>query len=127
MGQARCKTLNMGQRVGRFQCGYDAFQLAAQLKRFQRFIVGRRYVIDPANIMQPSMFRADPWVIQPGGYGMGFRDLAVIVLQEVSPVAVQNARPAGSERGGVPAGLNAVAGGFDGMNMNVFLIEKFVK
>ena len=57
------------------------FKFTAQLKGFQRFHIGDRDILRPANVVQPGMFRANPGVIEPGGNREAFENLPIIVLQ----------------------------------------------
>ena len=51
-------------------------------------------------------------------------DLAVLVHQEIGAVAVQHARPAAGDRGGVHAGVEAVAGRLDAEDLDLPLVEE---
>ena len=56
LGQVRRNFHHMGQCVRRFQRWNDAFLLATQLKRLQRFDICNGHVLRTTNIMQPRMF-----------------------------------------------------------------------
>lgn len=88
--QAGCPTADLGQCMGGLQRRDDAFLAAAQLEGLQRFAVGHCDVFDPALLMQPGVLGADTRVVQTGGNRMGIGDLAILVLQQVGAVAVQN-------------------------------------
>ena len=55
------------------------------------------------------MLGTDARVVETGGDGMGVDDLAVLVLQQISAVAVQYAGHAGSQRSRVASGFDAFA------------------
>ena len=58
---------------------------------------------------------------------MRVADLAVLVLQQIGAVAVQNAGFAAVERGGVHPGLDAVPGGLDTDHRDRGLVEKWME
>ena len=82
----------------------------------QRFVVVDGDVLRPPRFLEPSVFRADAGIIQPGRNRMRLRDLPVRVAHHISAVTVQHAdRCIGGERRGVfarfdamPARLNAI-------------------
>ena len=55
---------------------------------------------------------------------MSVEDLAVVGLQQIRPVAVQNARLAAGQRRAVFAGFDTVAGGLDADDAHVLVVEK---
>ena len=63
--------------MARLECGDDAFDTAAVVKRFDRFVVGNRHILRTPRILQPCMLGTDAGVIKAGRYRMGFDDLAV--------------------------------------------------
>ncbi len=63
------------------------------------------------------MLGADAGIIEAGGDRMRFLDLAVVVHQQISAVAVQHAGPAAGDRGRVLA-VEAVAGRFDAVDLD---------
>ena len=75
----------------RFERGDDAFIAAQVAERLQRFVVGDRHVLRPMLVLQPGVFGPDTGIIQTRRHGMGFRDLAIGVLQQVGTVPVQDA------------------------------------
>ena len=58
---------------------------------------------------------------------MGLEDLAVVVLQQVGAVAVQHAGPPAGQRGGMAAGLDAVAAGLDADHRDGGIVEERVE
>ncbi len=117
----------LGQGVGRFQRGDDAFQAAAVVKGLQRLMVGAGHVFDALDLVQPGVLGADARVVEAGGNRMRVGDLAVFVLQEEGAVAVQHARGAAGHAGGVLAGVDAVAGRFDADDLHALVIEERVE
>ncbi len=58
---------------------------------------------------------------------MRFNDLPVFVLQQVGAIAVQHTRAAADQRRSVPAGIDAVAGGFNADQLHGFIVDIRVK
>ena len=55
---------------------------------------------------------------------MGLDDLPVVVADHIGAVAMQHARTAGGDRGGMPAGLDAVARRFDADDRHFGIVEE---
>lgn len=72
----------------------DAFFKCAELKSFKRLVISGRHIGNATCFMQPYMLWPNAGVIKARGYGMGFLYLAVIILQQIGAVAVENARAA---------------------------------
>ena len=108
LAHRRRELRHMRQRMRRLQRRNDALGPRAKLERRQRLLVGRRHVLDAADIMQPGMLRPDARIIQPGADRVRLDDLPVIVLQQIGAVAVQHARPPAGQARGMLAGLDAV-------------------
>ena len=87
--------------MGRLQCRNDAFKLAAQLERRKGFLVGGRDIFHSAHVMQPGVFRPDARIIQPCRNRMAFSNLAIIIHQQISPIAMQYSRLATRDRSGM--------------------------
>ena len=73
------------------------------------------------------MFRADTGIVQPGGNRVGVDDLAVIILQQIGAVAVQDAGAAALEAGGVLVGVQAQPGGLDADQADILVIDEGVE
>ena len=58
---------------------------------------------------------------------MGFGDLAVLVLQQIGLVAVEDAGRAARDARGMGAAFDAMARGFDTDDLDAFVIEKRVE
>ena len=101
--------------------------LAAELEGVERLLVGRRDVVDAADLVQPGVLGADAGIVEAGGDRVGLRDLAVVVLQQVGAVAVQHAGPAAGERGGVLARSKPVAGRLDAVDLDLAVVEEGVE
>ena len=54
-------------------------------------------------------------------------NLAIIILQQIRTIAMQNAGLSTGERGGVQAAWDAFTSRFNTINFNVFVIQKRVK
>ena len=85
----------------RLQRGNDALQPGAELEGLQRLRIRGRHVFRPPDILQPGVLRPDSRIVEAGRDRMGVRDLPVLVLEEVGAVAMQHARRAAGERGGM--------------------------
>src|SRR6056297_1895724 len=114
LGQIRCDLGDMRQGVTGLQRGDNPFAFAAQLERLQRLLVSDGHVLRTAYVMQPAVLGTDTGVIETGGNRVSLEDLAVIILQEIGAIAVQNAGPATGERGAMlHLGVHALATGLD--------------
>ena len=103
----------VGQRMAGFQRGDDAFETAQVMEGLQRLVIGDGDVFCTAAVLQPAMLGADTGIIQAGGDGVGFDDLAVVVLHQVDAIAVQHADLAvAGQRCGVLAAVEAETGRF---------------
>ena len=58
---------------------------------------------------------------------MAFNNLAVIILQQISPVAVQDARIAAGQRGGMVGRVQPFAASLNADNLNFRVIRKRAK
>ena len=79
----------------RFQRGQNALGTRQQVEGFHALGIGDSDILRATGVFQERVLGADAGVIQAGGDGMGFGDLAVIVADHVGAVAVQHARHAG--------------------------------
>ena len=77
--------------------------------------------------MQPGMFGANTRIVQAGADGMRFQDLAEFILQQIGPIAVQNAGAALRQRRRVFFRIHALAGGFHAMHRNACVIQEGVE
>ena len=114
----------MRQRVRGLERRNDSLGARAQLKRRQRFLIGRRYVFDAADVMQPGMLRPDAGIIQPRTDRVRLDDLSVIVLQQVRAIAMQHTRPATGQARRMFAAFDAVAAGLDADKPHRRIIEE---
>src|SRR5690606_35620903 len=118
---------HLRQGVGRLQRRDDAFQAAALVEGAQRLVIGDRYVLDAADIVQPGVLGADAGVVEAGGNRVGVDDLPVVVLQQEGAVAVQHAGGTAVHAAGVLAGVDAVAGGFHADDLHGGVIQERVE
>ncbi len=84
----------VGHRMGRLQCRHDTFNTGQFTETVQRFFVGYRNVVGPANILQPGMLGPYARIIQASTDRMGAGNLAIFVFHQVSTVTVQYGPPA---------------------------------
>ena len=101
-----------GERVRAFEGGDDAFVRAQQLEGGDGFLVGDAFVAHALQIVQQGVFGADAGIVEAGGNGPGFVDLAFVALQQIGHRAVEFAGRAAAERGRVAGRVEAIAGGF---------------
>ena len=73
------------------------------------------------------MFGANARIIEPGRNRMAFDNLAVIILQKISAVAMQNARQPAGERGRMIGCVEPQPTGFNADNANVIIVQKRMK
>ena len=80
-----------GDGMRAFERGDDAFGACAELEGIERFLIGRGLVFHAADIVQPAMFGANAGIIEAGRDRVGLLDLAVLVLQQIGLVTVEDA------------------------------------
>ncbi len=107
--------------MARFERGDDAFGAAQVVEGFERFLVRDAHVFSAADVLQEGMLGADAGVVQACAHAVGLGDLAVVVLQDVSAVAVQHAGAAQLQRARVLARIHAFARGFHTDQTGVFV------
>ena len=73
------------------------------------------------------MLRAHTGIIQSGGNGVYRGNLAVLVLTEIGLHAVENAHPAGVNRGGGFKGVDAPSGGLTADQPDARVVDKVVE
>ena len=71
----------MGHGVTGFECGNDALRATQLMKGSQRLVVGGSDVFGSANLLQPSVFRPNAWIVQPSADTVGFLHLSAVVLE----------------------------------------------
>src|SRR6185437_11235339 len=76
------------------------------------------------HVVEPGVLGADARVVETGGDRMRFGNLAVAVHQQVGAVAVQHAGLSAGNRSSVLTTGDAVAGGFDAVNLDAGFVEK---
>src|SRR5690606_20011561 len=99
-----------GQGVRGLDRRDDALGAREQGERLHRLRVGDAAVAGAADAREPGVLGPYPRVVQTGGDRVRLDRLAVLVLQQVALRAVQHAGGALADRGGVPVGVDAVAG-----------------
>ena len=89
----------------------DALGAGQQAQRLHGRVVGDRAVLAAAAVLEVGVLGADARVVEAGRDRVRLGDLALLVLQDVRPRAVQDAGLARGQGGRVLAGLDAVPGG----------------
>ena len=105
---------------------YDG-KYVAELERRQRFGVGDRAIFGTAGILEQRVLRPDARVVEPGGDGVCLDDLAVLILQDVTPRPVEDAFLALYERCGVLGPVQAVASRFNADDLDTFVRDELVE
>ena len=111
--QRRRQLDHLADGVAGLERRQDALEPAAEREGVQRLVVGDRLDLDPADVLEPGLLRPDARIVEPGRDRVRLDHLAVLVLQQVGALAVQDAGPARGHRRGVLAGVDAVARGLD--------------
>src|SRR5579862_6297245 len=94
----------------RFECGNDAFDAAARMKRRQRLVVGDRHVLRAAGVLEPRMLGSDAGIIETGRDRVRLPDLTVRVLQQIRPLPCSTpGRPAQSDAAWRPVSMPSPA------------------
>lgn len=105
----------------------DALRAGEQAQGLHRGVVGDRAVLAAARVLQEGVLRADARVVQAGRNGVRLGDLALLVLEDVTAGAVQDARLARGQGGRVLAGLDAVSGGLEADQADVGVRDEGVE
>ena len=113
--------------MGGLQRRNDALQPGAKLEGLQRFRVRRRHVFRAPCILEPGVLRPDSGVVEAGGDGMRVGNLAVLVLEQIGAVAMQNARRAAGEGSRMLPALQPVARRFHPDNADIRVVEEGVE
>lgn len=103
----------LGQCMGGFEGGENAFELGNLLEGGKRLGVVDADVFDPAGILPVGMLRADTRIIEACRTGVDIGGLAVFILQDIAERTVKHARPTGREGGGVLTERGPAATSFD--------------
>ena len=82
---------NVGQRMGGFQRGQNAFHAAELLEGRKRFVIVGHAVLHASHGRKMGVFRAHAGVVQSRGNGAGRQNLPVVVLKQHGVLAVQHA------------------------------------
>ena len=90
LGLGGCNLHDMGKGVGRFKGRNDTLQFAAQLKGGESLLVGGGHILHALHVMEPRMFGADAGIVEACRNGMALGDLAIVIHQQISAVAVQD-------------------------------------
>ena len=85
--------------MARLECGDDAFGAAQVMERIQSFLIGNADVFSTANVFEKGMFRADAWIVEARADAVRFCNLAVVVLQDISAIAMQHTWATALQRG----------------------------
>src|SRR5690348_9992390 len=96
--------------MGRFEGADDPLGAGEAGEGVERLGVGRADIARAADLLEPGMFRADRWIIEPGRDRPGVVDLAVLVLEHEGLGAVEDAAPAAQQGRAVIAADEALAG-----------------
>lgn len=79
------------ESMRRLERRYYTLLLSADAESSQRLLVSRDDVLCTAGVLQPGMLGTYAWVVQASGYRVCLDDLALLGLQNVCPLPVQDA------------------------------------
>src|SRR6266478_1677316 len=113
LGSLRRNAQGFHDGMSGFQGRKNAFQARTIRKAVQRIRVGHMRVSNPAVVFPKTVLGADAGIIESGGDRVNRRGLAIAVLQHIALTAVQDARPAETDRGRVLTELRPASAGFD--------------
>ena len=117
----------MGDGMGGFEGGDDAFHFGQRAEGREGFGVGGVVVIDAAGIAVVAVLGPDGGVVEAGGDGVGELDLAVGVGEEPGFGALEDSEFAALETCGVAASHDAVTSGFDAGHFHRFITQEGIK
>lgn len=118
---------DVGEGVGAFEGGDDAFGVGEFAEGGEGFVVGGVDVFGAANVLEVGVLRADGGVVESGADGVGEFDLAVVIGEEPGFGALEDAEFSALEAGGVFFGFDAFASGFDADHAEVGVIDEGVE
>lgn len=103
--------------VGRLQRRNQALRARQELKGLQRLHVRYGGIVCPSAVLEPRVLRPHPRVVQPGGNGVRFRNLSVLVLRRSGPHTNRQVHQNLVGKGCRECGRNVTTGGmeWDGM------------
>src|SRR5256884_4289799 len=78
-----------GDGVGALQSRQDPFESGQQGERLECLPVGHCFIQYPTAVLQVSVFGPDPRIVEARGHAVGWLDLPVGVLEEVTQAAVE--------------------------------------
>ena len=113
-----------GHGMRGFERRNDAFRAAQRDGGIDGSLSQQAQYSARAAIVQPGVLGTDGGVIEPGRNGMGERDLAVVVLQQIAARAVQHAGRAAGEARGMFAQFVAAAAGFDADQLHAVVLDE---
>lgn len=117
----------MGDGVGGFECGEDAFLGGEGFEGFEGFVISCGDVLNTSGIFPIGVFRTDAGVVESGGDGVDVTGLSVVVLHDVAEAAVENTFLSEGERAGMIAGLRAASSCFDTGEADGFVFNKGIE
>ncbi len=117
----------VGDGVGGFEGGDDAFALGGDLQSGEGLLIRDGIVLNAAGVFPIGVFGADAGVIETGGDGVNVSSLAVGVLEDVAEGAVKDARVAHGEGGGVLAETASASAGFRAVEFDSGVFDEGVE
>src|SRR5437667_2967184 len=91
-----------GDGVGALKRRENSLQPGKSREGVQCLPISHRLIQYATGVLQVSMLRPDPRIIEPGRHAVGGLHLAVRVLEQIAEAAVEHARLPARERGGMP-------------------------
>src|ERR1700744_2717433 len=112
------------QRMGRFQRRDDPFGARTKLECLQRFLIGRRYIFNAADVVERGMLGPNPWITQSSADRVSLDNLPIVVLQKIGTIAMKNTGAPSGQAGGMFASLDTMATSFHADKSHRGVIEE---
>ena len=126
-GQRGSKAQGLGHGVGAFERGKNAFSARERDDCVEGGGIVLRDVLGAAGVVKRGVLGADGGVVEARRDGMGERDLAVLILQDVGEGSLQDAGRAALEAGCVLAESGSAAAGFDADEADLAVGDELVE
>lgn len=111
----------------RLECGDDTLELTHEAETNEGLGVGGGDVFGALAVLPGAELGADTRVVQTGGDGVRFGDLAMLVLENVGLDAVQNTLAAAGESGTVARSIDAIATSLNTEELDARIVGKGVE
>ena len=113
--------------MARLQGGQDAFEPGQRVVGVEGLGVGDALVADPAAVFPVAVLGADAGIVETGRDRVHVLGLAVVVLEHVAEAAVQHARLALGQAGGMVAGLQPPSAGLGADQLDLGVLDERIE